>query len=188
MPATAAVPAVAFSHIGLYVRDLAVMEDFYTRVLGFAVTDRGNLGAVQLVFLSRVPEEHHQVVLASGRPGEAHFNVINQISFRVEGVGALRHFHTAVQRERVTDVSPVSHGNAISLYFRDPEGNRIELFFDTPWYCAQPCREPVDFSLSDAEILAATERIARSLPDFQPREVWVAAQRVAMGAGASGHA
>ncbi len=175
-----AIPPVAFSHIGLYVRDLAVMEDFYTRVLGFSVTDRGHLGAVALVFLSRDPAEHHQVVLATGRPAEAHFNVVNQISFRVPDVAALRHFHAAIAAERVSDVAPVSHGNAISLYFRDPEGNRIELFFDTPWYCAQPVREPVDFARSDDEILAATERIARSLPDFKPREAWMADMRARM--------
>lgn len=174
MSSSAPVPELAFSHMGLYVRDLAAMEDFYTRVLGFTVTDRGNLGPVQLVFLSRNPAEHHQVVLATGRPAEAHFNVINQISFRVPGVAALRHFHRAIAAERVTDVAPVSHGNAISLYFRDPEGNRLELFFDTPWYCAQPVREAVDFSRSDEEILADTERIARSLPDFKPREAWMA--------------
>ena len=32
-----------FSHLGIHVSDLARMEDFYTRVLGFYVTDRGQL-------------------------------------------------------------------------------------------------------------------------------------------------
>jgi catechol-2,3-dioxygenase len=176
-------PSLAFSHMGLYVRDLAAMEDFYSRVLGFTVTDRGNLGPVALVFLSRDPGEHHQIVLASGRPAEAHFNVVNQVSFRVPDVAALRHFHAAIATERVSDVAPVTHGNAISLYFRDPEGNRLELFVDTPWYCAQPCREPVDFSRSDAEILAETERIARALPGFKPRAAWMAELGARMGAG-----
>ena len=30
-----------FSHVGIYVRDIAKMEDFYRRVMGFIVTDRG---------------------------------------------------------------------------------------------------------------------------------------------------
>ncbi|HVJ23513.1 MAG TPA: VOC family protein, partial [Burkholderiales bacterium] len=60
----ASVPEFSFSHMGLYVTDAARMEDFYTRVLGFAVTDRGNLGSVNIVFLSRDPREHHQIILA----------------------------------------------------------------------------------------------------------------------------
>lgn len=172
------VPSVAFSHVGFYVHDLGVMEDFYSRVLGFTVTDRGELdtpkGRVNLVFLSRDPNEHHQIVLATGRPEGLAFNVINQLSFRVPDVAALRHFNNALQREKASELSPVTHGNAISLYFRDPEGNRIELFFDTPWYCAQPCREPVDFSKTDAQILQRAEEVARSLPGFKPRAQWSA--------------
>jgi len=167
--------------MGMFVQDLGVMEDFYSRVLGFTVTDRGALdtprGRVNLVFLSRDPSEHHQIVLATGRPEKVTFNVINQISFRVPDLPSLRHFHEALQGEKVTEVSPVTHGNAISVYFRDPEGNRIEIFLDTPWYCAQPCREPVDFSKTDAEIMKEAEKVARSLPGFQPRERWAAELR-----------
>ena len=37
-------PTVSFSHFGLYVTDLPRMEDFYTRVLGLLVSDRGKIG------------------------------------------------------------------------------------------------------------------------------------------------
>ena len=39
-----AAPDLAFSHIGFYVTDIERMEAFYTRFLGFTVTDRGALG------------------------------------------------------------------------------------------------------------------------------------------------
>jgi len=185
--AVAAVPAVAFSHMGFYVRDIVAMEDFYARVLGFTVTDRGNLGPVQLVFLSRNPEEHHQVVLASGRPEGPGFNLINQISFRVEGIAALRYFYEALKGEqaagRASELVGVTHGNALSLYVRDPEANRIELFFDTEWYCEQPVRELVDFSQSNEQIMARAEAVARSLPNFMPRGQWVDQMRARMQAG-----
>ena len=51
----ARVPNLIFSHMGLSVRDIGKMEDFYSRVLGFTVTDRGFAGGMQLVFLSRSP-------------------------------------------------------------------------------------------------------------------------------------
>ena len=45
-------PTVSFSHVGIHVTDLARMEDFYTRVLGLLVSDRGSLpGGPALVFL-----------------------------------------------------------------------------------------------------------------------------------------
>jgi catechol-2,3-dioxygenase len=169
---SSSVPSLAFSHMGIYVTDLARMEDFYTRVLGFTATDRGNLGSTKLVFLSRDPKEHHQIVLASGRPGDAGFNPINQISFRMAEFAGLREMHRRLQREGMAEISPVSHGNALSVYFRDPEGNRIELFVDTPWYVQQPLRVPMDMQLSDAQIWAWAEAEARKLPGFKKVERW----------------
>jgi len=166
------VPRLAFSHMGLYVTDLARMADFYTRVLGLTETDRGRLGTVELVFLSRNPMEHHQIVLASGRPPGAGFNTINQISFRMAEFAGLREMHRRVQREGMKEIAPVSHGNALSVYFKDPEGNRVELFVDTPWYVQQPLRVPMDMGLSDAELWAWAEAEARKQPGFKRVEDW----------------
>jgi catechol-2,3-dioxygenase len=61
-------PNLMFSHMGLSVTDIAKMEAFYTNALGFTVTDRGEAAGMQIVFLSRNPYDHHQIVLATGRP------------------------------------------------------------------------------------------------------------------------
>ena len=170
-------PALSFSHFGFFVRDLERMVDFYTRLLGFAVSDRGELdtprGPLKLAFLTRDPREHHQIVLASGRPDDLAFNTINQISFRMESFAGLREMHRAIQSERgVSEVSPVSHGNALSVYFKDPEGNRVELFIDTPWYVEQPLRIPMDMSLPDDALWKWAEQSARELPGYKPVEDW----------------
>jgi len=173
------VPEFAFSHMGIFATDVARMEDFYTRVMGFTVTDRGDLetprGKVFLVFMSRDPKEHHQVILASGRPEAAGFNPINQISFRMAEFAGLREMHRRLEKEGVRDLYPVSHGNALSVYFLDPEGNRLELFVDTPWYVNQPMRVPMDLKMPDAELWAWAEAHARKLPGFVPVEQWRAA-------------
>ena len=167
-------PSLQFSHIGLYVTDLPRMARFYKEALRFTQTDAGDLGAVQLVFLSRDPSEHHQIVLATGRPADMAFNVVNQISFRVPDLATLRGFHDRLLAEGATDMHPVTHGNAVSVYCRDPEGNRLELFMDTPWYCDQPLREPIDLAQSDEAILAQAEAIAKRLPKFMARAQWQA--------------
>lgn len=168
----------------MFVADAARMEDFYTRVLGFTATDRGELdtprGRVHLVFLSRDPNEHHQIVLASGRPEGLPFNPINQISFRMAEFAGLREMHRRLAAEKVRDLYPVSHGNALSVYFLDPEGNRIELFVDTPWHCRQPVRVPMDMKLRDEELWQWAEREARKQPDFMPIDEWRAKQARAM--------
>jgi catechol-2,3-dioxygenase len=172
----ARVPRLAFSHIGFFVRDLERMADFYSRVLGFAVSDRGELdtprGKVALVFLTNDPREHHQIVLASGRPESLPFNPINQISFRVPDFAGLRAMHRAIQQEPVSEISPVSHGNALSVYFKDPEGNRVELFVDTPWYVDQPLRIPMDMSLPDEALWQWAQATASRLPGYKPVEQW----------------
>src|SRR5262245_15560678 len=174
------VPRFSFSHMGIHVTDMARMEDFYTRVLGFAATDRGDLetprGRVYLVFLSRDPSEHHQIVLASGRPEGLPFNPINQISFRMAEFAGLREMHRRLAAEKVRDLYPVSHGNALSVYFLDPEGNRIGLFADTPWHCQQPVRVPMDMNLDDRKLWAWAEAEARKQPDFMPIDEWRAQQ------------
>jgi catechol 2,3-dioxygenase-like lactoylglutathione lyase family enzyme len=176
MPATSSVPSLSFSHMGMFVTDIARMEDFYARVLGFTVTDRGVLdtakGPANFVFLSRDPREHHQIVLASGRPADAAFNPINQISFRMGDFAGLREMHRRLQSEAVTEIRPISHGNALSVYFKDPEGNRVELFIDTPWYCRQPLRIPMDMGLGNDELWAWAETEVRKQPGFQSVEEW----------------
>ena len=174
--------ALVFSHMGFYVKDLARMTQFYTQVMGFTQTDQGDLGPVQLVFLSRDPSEHHQVVLATGRPENLNFNLINQLSFRVRDVATLRSVRDhALQTEGVHDMQCATHGNAVSIYFRDPEGNRIEVFLDTPWYCEQPLREVIDLDQPDEAIMARAEAIAQSRPKFQSRASWQAEMARRMG-------
>ena len=130
-------PRFEMGHIGLYVTDLDRMTDFYRRVLGFKITDGGPFGEMRMAFLSRNAGHHHQIVFLTGRPEES-YNTINQISFKVSSLDDLRVYHDALLAEGVDGFDPTDHGNAWSIYFRDPEGNRLEVFMDTPWYVQQP--------------------------------------------------
>ena len=165
---------LTLSHVGIFVKDMPRMVDFYTGYLGFAVSDRGVNPNGEIVFMTRDPREHHQVVLASGRASEPGFSMVQQLSFRVDSLDTLRELHRGLDSEGAVDLGPVTHGNALSVYFHDPEKNRVELLIDTPWYVPQPCRIPVDFSLSDDQLWASVEKAARDLPGFKPRSAWIA--------------
>ena len=175
---------LAFSHVGLYVRDLDAMARFYQRVLGLVVTDRGHLPGRELVFMSRDPREHHQVVLATGRTGDPSAKVINQISFRVGTLEDLQAMHAQIAADPdARELRSVNHGNAWTLYFHDPEGNRLELFVDTPWYIAQPCADPLDLTQQADAIRRETEDMCRNDPSFAPAEVWRAGLATRIEAG-----
>ena len=163
-------PQMAFSHIGIYVADIAKMADFYTRVLGFSVTDRAQIRGANVVFLSRNPEEHHQIVLVPGRD-PAHPSTVNQISFRVISLSELRRIHARLADEAVSSLSPTNHGGSWSVYFSDPEANRIELFAQTPWYMP-PVSIPLDLGLSNEEIHRLTEAMVVGTPGHMKRAEW----------------
>lgn len=170
---TEASSTVAFSHFGFFVKDLEKMRAFYTRVLGFVETDRGIARGRPIVFLSRDPKEHHQIVLVEGRSGPLDELVINQISLRVGSLAELKQRYALVKREAdVSDINPTDHGTAWSLYFRDPEKNRIELFVDSPWYVEQPRVDPLDLEASDMDIVARTRAAIENHPSFRPIEDW----------------
>jgi catechol 2,3-dioxygenase len=169
-----------FSHMGLSVKDIVKMEDFYTRILGFTVTDRGTAGGMKLVFLSRDPLDHHQIVLASGRPAELPANTdnpqfgpsINQISFKMGSLADLRAILPALEAEGGGSLFPANHGVAWSIYAHDPEGNNLEFFVDTEWYVTQPFLIPLDFKKTDDEIVELTKAMCEKSPGYEPYVDW----------------
>ena len=165
-----AFPSLSLSHLELYVRDLKSLEQFYIGCLGFVVTDRGE-GNEGMVFLSRNPAEHHQLVLNPQPARSASNSPMDHISFRVQSLSDLRHFHLSLSATEVPFES-VSHGTTWSLYVRDPEANRVEIFTDTPWYVHQPCKFKVDFGLSDEELHAVTRDKVSKMPGFCLAEDW----------------
>jgi catechol 2,3-dioxygenase len=171
--------SLSFSHMGFFVRDLETMASFYRDVLGFFQTDQGMLGPRELRFFSRDPKEHHQIVLMTGR-AEDQATTINQISFRVGSLEELRTVYARLVAAETPELDPATHGNAWSVYFPDPEGNRIEIYTDADWYVTQPCKVAVDLSRPAEELRAENEAMCRKLPGFKPIAEWQADMRAMM--------
>ena len=167
-------PNLSLSHLELCVEDVHRMERFYTEVLGFVATDRGE-GPGEMVFLSRSPDEHHQIVLSPGGDGKP--GVLDHIALRVDSLEALRRIHERLKARGGDRFETVSHGTTWSIYIDDPEGNRVEVFTDTPWHVDQPVRFAVDLDLDEEDLARETLGRIRSLPGFGTVEAWREAHR-----------
>jgi catechol 2,3-dioxygenase len=163
------------THAGIWVRDMEGMEEFYTSVMGFHVSDRGFVPRYNghITFMSNDPTIHHQVILAEGRPADVP-STVNQLSFLVKSIDELRTMYRRVVARSVQNLLPRNHGNAWSVYFDDPEGNNLEVYLDSPFHVPQPFGEYLDFDLSDSEILELTENMCCGTEGFLPRAEWTA--------------
>lgn len=161
------------SHFGVFVHDLDGMAEFYCDVFGMSVTDRGEGQTMPftIAFLSGNPLQHHQLALASGRNLD-HPSTVMQISFKVQEIDNLRDAKERALARGATNMRGLNHGNALSIYFSDPEGNTVEVYLDTPWYVAQPHGDPLELEQDDQTIWAETERIVRADPTFMTVEEW----------------
>jgi catechol-2,3-dioxygenase len=152
------------------VDDLAVMRDFYGRVLGLTVTDEDQ--ALGIVFLSSRPDdEHHEFVLQKGRTAPPDVKLTHQISWRVDSLQTLREFHRILLAEGIRIQQIVTHGNAFGIYFFDPEGNRNEVYWPTGVEVAQPFRKSLNLDQEPDDVFAEAARLlADGGPAYQPTQ------------------
>lgn len=161
------------SHCGIFCRDLGLMKSFYGGVFDLIETDRGRGVTFQfeIIFLSGRGDQHHQLVLAGGRGGDAPSTVM-QLSFKVQTIDHLREARRRALALGATKMRGLNHGNALSIYCMDPEDNTVEVYLDTPWYVSQPHGDPLDLDRPDEELWAETERMVRADPSFMPVSEW----------------
>ncbi len=146
-------------HVGIYADDLMKQRDFYTRVMGLTIADE-DLEGRGMVFLSADPvAEHHEFVLVKGRVTSGDAQVIQQISFKVGSIDDMRSFKARIEAEDLKIERIVSHGNAFGMYFFDPEGNRIEVYYKTGYPVPQPHGDLIDLEQTDAELLADAKEL-----------------------------
>jgi catechol 2,3-dioxygenase len=172
---------LGISHVVLKVRDLDEMLAFYSGVLEFDVVDRGpvnlsnrgDLGALdtEIVFLSQDPHNHHQLAMLPIRDDD-HRGPVDHMAFRSGSFASVRELSQKLASLDVV-VRPVSHGNTLSCYFSDPEGNGVEVYAETPFHVDQPQVRPVDLSMSDDDAAAWVQQEFADAPGFRSKEDYV---------------
>jgi catechol-2,3-dioxygenase len=141
----------SLGHLGLYVRDIERSKSFYRDILGLKISDENpKTGSTFMTAKDRL-EEHHELLLV---PGREDGKVVQQISFRCASLADIKEFYRTFVDHKIPIIRTVSHGNAVGIYFQDPDGNQVEVYWPTGIDWPQPFGKPVNLNASDEEIIA----------------------------------
>jgi catechol-2,3-dioxygenase len=100
-------------------------------------------------------------LLSGGRDAPLEEKLVQQISFRCDTLeDVIEHYQRLTAAEVEIDMV-VSHGNAIGVYFYDPDHNRCEVYWNTGLLARQPYLEGVDLTRPVPEIVALVEESVR---------------------------
>jgi catechol-2,3-dioxygenase len=117
------------AHLVLMTRDLPRLRDWYRTVLQATVTVEDPM----LSFLS-YDDEHHRIAfigMPDLPPRAAGPQVgLHHIAFTYRSLDELLRTYERLKQLGIEPYWPIHHGVTISMYFRDPDGNSVELQVD----------------------------------------------------------
>ena len=153
----------ALGHVGVYVRDIERSVAFFRDIIGLQVSDRSPRGGVFMTAQDRAVE-HHELLLAPGRNDEGNVNVLQQVSFRCATLKDVKDFYKTFVDNHIPINRVVSHGNTVSVYAQDPDGNSVEVYWPSGVDVPQPFGKPMDLTKSEVEI---REQLNQILKDWE---------------------
>lgn len=135
------------AHVVFRTGRLAEMCDWYCTVLEAHVAF-----ANDFVAFITYDEEHHRVAFANLGATEqpaADARGLEHVAFTYESLGELLGTYERLKGLDITPYWTINHGPTMSLYYRDPDGNQVELQIDS-------C------TLAEADAFVRSEAFARN--------------------------
>jgi catechol-2,3-dioxygenase len=149
------IQARKLGHVVLKVRDAQKSKEFYTRALGLKVAyENRDWGAVFLSF----GEQHHDLALfqlATGEAPEATQPGLHHMAWQLGSFAELQAAHRELGELGIRVESTIEHNVTRSIYFPDPDGNRVELYCDMVEHGFEamqtlgPRRDPIDIETGE---------------------------------------
>ena len=157
-------PAVTgLGHVGFFVSDFERSLDFYTRVIGLKKSDID--WDRRFAFLSAHPEDEHHEIFLMDAPELVDPKGTQQVSFHCASLEDVLAFKKVFAEENVKVDLEVTHGNAVGIYFFDPDGYRLEVYWKVPRDVHPPFQVPIDLTRDKEEVLRQVdEAIAKICP------------------------
>ena len=122
-------------HVLLRVSDEEQARRFYCDVLGFKLAERdpdhGGLFTTLGDGFHTLDFARHPSPEDAQKPGRDQLGLIH-IAFQVEHYSDLRDAYVNLLEHGVHIERAVDHENQRSLYFRDPDGNGLEIYYELP--------------------------------------------------------
>jgi catechol 2,3-dioxygenase-like lactoylglutathione lyase family enzyme len=124
---------VKFAHVVYMTRRFDEMIAWYEQVFEARVVHQNPA----LAFLT-YDEEHHRFAFANlelmkpdgERPGERGDIGVNHVAYTYKDAGDLLDTYKRLKAAGIEPYWPVHHGTTMSLYYQDPDGNRMEFQVD----------------------------------------------------------
>lgn len=117
-------------HVHLKIRNLQRSIDFYRKYLDMEITEQV---AEKFVFMS-AGKMHHELALQEvGKEASVPKRQdvgLYHVAFEVPDKKALSEIYKKFKKDRMT-VYPIDHRISWALYFNDPDGNGLEVYWDT---------------------------------------------------------
>ena len=119
------VKPAAFAHFVLRCSDKEASVAWYSTVLGMEVV----AGNEMLTFLT-YDDEHHRMALVQAPPDRTKVEGgpgLDHVAYTLESLADLLATYKRLKAENILPVWPINHGLTTSLYYADPDGNRVEF-------------------------------------------------------------
>ena len=119
-------------HVNIYVRNAEVSHKWYGDILGLHTYD---FVPGRAAFMCANLDESHEVALmevgeTANGPGERQVG-LNHMAWRMDSLEDLKEFYNRLKEKNVP-MSPADHGISLGIYFKDPDGNGIEVYYEMP--------------------------------------------------------
>lgn len=118
-----------FAHVVLQTSRLADMRDWYCALLDGHVVFEGH-GLSFVTF----DEEHHRIAFMAPpvqlEPKSPQASGMHHVAYTFASLDDLLDRYTALKEAGITPHVPIQHGVTTSLYYRDPDGNFVEMQVD----------------------------------------------------------